>query len=94
MTANFPAKLILFGEYTIINNSTALAIPFEKYQGKISFDAKESRSSIESKIVLQKIFQYLLDKFFIHVNFNLGGIECFLFFCITLKIKIPICVTI
>ena len=71
MTANFPAKLILFGEYTIINNSTALAIPFEKYQGKISFDAKESSSSIESNIVLQKIFQYLLDRFFIHVNTSL-----------------------
>ncbi len=71
MAANFPAKLILFGEYTIINNSSALAIPFEKYQGKISFGSKENRKSIESNMVLEKIYQYLLDKFFKTMDISL-----------------------
>lgn len=30
----FPAKLLLFGEYTILNGSLALAIPFDHWQGK------------------------------------------------------------
>jgi len=29
----FPAKLLLFGEYTVINGGSALAIPFSKYSG-------------------------------------------------------------
>lgn len=31
---SFPAKLLLFGEYTIINGGSALAIPFHKYSGQ------------------------------------------------------------
>lgn len=31
---SFPAKLLLFGEYTIINGGSALAIPYSKYSGK------------------------------------------------------------
>ena len=30
----FPAKLLLFGEYTILNGSQALAIPFDHWHGK------------------------------------------------------------
>ena len=30
----FPAKLMLFGEYTVINGSSALAIPLETFYGK------------------------------------------------------------
>ena len=30
----FPAKILLFGEYTIINGGSALAIPFDQYQGQ------------------------------------------------------------
>lgn len=31
---SFPAKILLFGEYTIINGGSALAIPFWKYSGQ------------------------------------------------------------
>lgn len=33
----FTSKLLLFGEYTIIKGSQALAIPFDKFKGKWSF---------------------------------------------------------
>lgn len=33
MSTLFPAKILLFGEYTVINGGVALAIPFDHYQG-------------------------------------------------------------
>src|SRR5687768_11324276 len=30
----FPAKLLLFGEYTVLNGSQALSVPFNKWTGK------------------------------------------------------------
>ncbi len=30
----YPAKLLLFGEYTVLNGSQALAVPLNQYQGK------------------------------------------------------------
>lgn len=33
MNKSFPAKLLLFGEYSILRGSNALAVPFPKYQG-------------------------------------------------------------
>ena len=30
----FPAKLLLFGEYTVLNGSQALSVPFRKWTGK------------------------------------------------------------
>jgi mevalonate kinase len=49
---SFPAKVLLFGEYTILNGSKALAIPYPELQGhwsfeKISSEARElSRESL------------------------------------------------
>lgn len=50
----FPAKILLLGEYTILNGSKALAIPYSDFSGKWSFeplhteDAKISHSSLVS----------------------------------------------
>jgi mevalonate kinase len=30
----YPAKLLLFGEYTVLNGSQALSVPFQKFSGK------------------------------------------------------------
>ena len=38
MNKTYPAKLLIFGEYTIINNSEALAIPLRRFGGEWSFD--------------------------------------------------------
>lgn len=37
MLKSYPAKVLLFGEYTILSGSGALAIPFEKFSGKWSY---------------------------------------------------------
>ncbi len=34
MPQNFPAKLLLFGEYTVLNGSQALAVPLQKWTGR------------------------------------------------------------
>ncbi len=50
----FAAKILLLGEYTILNGSKALAIPFDKLSGKWSFaelstpEAKASHASLVS----------------------------------------------
>mgnify|MGYP000150314208 CR=1 FL=1 len=41
----FYSKLLLFGEYTIIKGSSALAIPYERYSGSWTFDGKNSFSN-------------------------------------------------
>ena len=41
---SFPSKILLFGEYTIIRNSNALAVPFELFEGSLIFPRKDSKS--------------------------------------------------
>ncbi len=47
----FPAKVLLLGEYTILNGSRALALPYPELSGKWSFlddESKERKSSRKS----------------------------------------------
>lgn len=59
----FYAKLMLFGEYSIIHQSRALTVPFNKFSGKFSFifdeEAKDNQSAIISNSDLLKIAKYL-----------------------------------
>jgi mevalonate kinase len=51
MLMEFPAKVLLLGEYTILNGSKALALPFFDFKGTWSFsktDSLESKKSQES----------------------------------------------
>lgn len=43
MLKTFPAKVLLFGEYTILSGSQALAIPFNKFSGKWSYDDRPEK---------------------------------------------------
>ena len=52
------SKILLFGEYGIINNSNALAIPYEEYSGEIMF--RDTNSS--SNITIQKLYEYIIQK--------------------------------
>ena len=52
------SKILLFGEYGIINNSNALAIPYEEYSGEIMF--RDTNSS--SNITIQKLYEYMIQK--------------------------------
>ena len=59
MNKNYPAKLILFGEYTVINKSEALAIPFRLFEAKWEFDSKNQSSAKHSREKLIEILSYL-----------------------------------
>ena len=54
MLKSFPAKILLLGEYTILNGSKALAVPYNELSGKWSFNplneeaAKISHASLEA----------------------------------------------
>src|ERR1035437_10924411 len=59
----YPAKILLFGEYGIILNSMALAIPFPRYSGQFRFSAKlrdyRSKTEAESNDALKKLLEFL-----------------------------------
>jgi len=52
------SKILLFGEYGIINNSNALAIPYEEYSGEIMFRDNDSSSNI----TIKKLYEYMIQK--------------------------------
>ena len=52
------SKILLFGEYGIINNSNALAIPYEEYSGQIMFTNNDSSSNKN----LHKLYEFLIEK--------------------------------
>jgi mevalonate kinase len=54
----FPAKVLLFGEYTILNGSKALAIPFNELEGKWTFENNETEIRLSS----QKSLRHFLEK--------------------------------
>jgi mevalonate kinase len=62
---NFPSKILLFGEYTILNGSKALAIPYDSFYGQWSYQTDKNplrESSRESlNFFLQTNWDGLLD---------------------------------
>jgi len=59
MNRSYPAKLILFGEYTVINKSEAMAIPFRLFKGKWEFELENFAAAIKSREKLVEIHSYL-----------------------------------
>lgn len=57
----FYAKILLFGEYGIIENSKGLTIPYNFYQGALKFDPSEM--AVESNSHLKKFARFLADNF-------------------------------
>ena len=52
------SKILLFGEYGIISNSNALAIPYDEYLGQIMFNYNNSSSNKN----LYKLYEFLIEK--------------------------------
>ncbi len=50
----YPAKILLFGEYTVIDGSAAIAIPYDKYEGSWEFG-----TFTDHKTGLQKLKNHL-----------------------------------
>jgi len=59
----FNAKLLLFGEYSIICNSMGLSVPYGAYKGRLNFRTDEKNVDIEfagkSNESLKQYFKYL-----------------------------------
>jgi mevalonate kinase len=55
----FPAKILLFGEYTVIKGSMALAIPFEKLNGQLIIPDDPSEKDIQSNQFLRQLLEFL-----------------------------------
>lgn len=61
--SNFYAKLLLFGEYSLMAGSGALTIPFKKFGGRLrffrEFQGKTSAAALKSNRELRKFFAFL-----------------------------------
>lgn len=53
----FPAKILLFGEYTLINGSKALAVPFERFSAH--FDTVDNVQNLDNALRLDSFYEYL-----------------------------------
>ncbi|MFK7838710.1 MAG: mevalonate kinase [Bdellovibrionales bacterium] len=53
----FPAKILLFGEYTLITGSTGLAIPFDRFHA--SFEKTDNLQTLDSAFQLNDLCNYL-----------------------------------
>jgi len=77
---DFPAKILLFGEYGIILNSMALAIPYPRFSGHFKFSDpitdNHPKSEVESNDELIKLLTYLKTNYTRFQFINLEHFEC------------------
>ncbi len=61
---SFKSKILLFGEYSIIQNSMGLTIPFDFYKGKLTFKSRNfsEEQAKESNNDLRKYAKFLREK--------------------------------
>jgi mevalonate kinase len=59
--ALFHSKILLFGEYGIIQDSMALSIPYKAYMGELKFEDTDSENAKKSNGHLVKFRAYLAD---------------------------------
>jgi len=57
LNRSYPAKLLLFGEYTILNQGVGLSVPMEQYCGEWKFE----KSKTDSNEVLRSMSNYLIE---------------------------------
>lgn len=59
----FTSKVLMFGEYSLLYNSMALTIPFDKFSGKFSYpDSEENKAeALESNLGLRKFCNHILE---------------------------------
>ncbi len=58
---NFHSKILLFGEYSIIQESMGLSVPYEIFKGQLTFETKNvtAEEATKSNLQLQKLLVYL-----------------------------------
>lgn len=67
----FPAKIILFGEYGIIEGSKGLCIPYFEYYGNFKFKKYKNNKFLYSNFELKKYYNFLLKEEICFNNFNI-----------------------
>lgn len=63
MLTRFPAKVLLLGEYTILNGSKALALPYTAFSGKWSFEKIDSPEQFSSQESLKSFLAHGSEKY-------------------------------
>lgn len=61
-SSKYPAKILLFGEYSILNGSEAIAFPYEKFSGTLKYDCISGMATSDpqkSQKPLIRLYQYL-----------------------------------
>ncbi len=58
----FPAKILLFGEYGILKNSSGLSIPLNIYKGTLKIDSKFNKNILHSNYEIKKFHNFLEKK--------------------------------
>ena len=56
---DFYSKILLFGEYSIIKNSSGLSIPFKKFNGTLKLNDKLNGKAEASNLEIQKFSEYI-----------------------------------
>lgn len=64
----FYAKILLFGEYGIIEDSKGLTIPYNTYKGSLKF-GNDSRAKVSNQSI-QKFAEFLAENFAVDFNFS------------------------
>jgi len=63
LTSHFPAKILLLGEYTILNGSKALAIPYRELSGQWSKESLDSEDAKISHDILVSFLEHSSEKY-------------------------------
>lgn len=72
---SFYAKILLFGEYSIIKNSMALALPYSLFEGKLTF-RRDNTVSIDPELKAFSLYlKNLIDHNQLMFNFDLSSFE-------------------
>jgi mevalonate kinase len=55
---NYLGKVLLFGEYTILNDSEALVVPLKVFSGQLKFTKNPDKKAIDSNLELKNLLRY------------------------------------
>ena len=73
---SFNSKILLFGEYSIIQDSMGLTLPYNEFNGKLTFDANEMNEQFVSEsnehlVEFANYIQHLLDTKKLNIDFDI-----------------------
>ncbi len=56
----FPAKILLFGEYSVLFAGNALSFPSFQFTGKLSYPDSGNEKNYNSNLIIQNLYNYLI----------------------------------